>query len=171
MFRISILGVSCFCLHLNCQSRTCLFCSVLCRGSGSILYHTYPSCQIVQALLASACPETAPFLFFSEWKKRRRETVKTQKPGRQMCGIQTALAGSFSRKAGFPGCFSCLPAGLSAQFLMVKAPSGNLPFLASRDRWGLIRHRPFLMTFYCFLIPQNRQNDGSFWTLCDFQFP
>ena len=37
MFKISILGVSCFCLHLNCQSRSWLLLhSGLCKDSGSV---------------------------------------------------------------------------------------------------------------------------------------
>lgn len=48
VFKISILGVSCFCLHLNCQSRSWLLLHAgLSRNSGSILRHKYSNCQIV----------------------------------------------------------------------------------------------------------------------------
>lgn len=52
--------------------------------SGNILYHTCLDYQIVWAL-ASACPKTVPFCSSQSRNAEEGDSVKIQKPERQIC--------------------------------------------------------------------------------------
>ena len=110
MFKISILGVSCFCLHLNCQSRSWLLLhSGLCKDSGSVY-----AINIQAARLASACPETAPFLLFCQSGKSEGGRLYKDSEARMtsMWDLK-GFIGLFSRNMGLRESIRSLLAGMS----------------------------------------------------------